>query len=230
MLPEAQLQDVALPGEEVIIDAETPHNVQVVIHNLVGHLLGQFGYLIIPLFDEVEDLLLFCLQGWILVIELVDLGVEIPAEAVEGNSLGAFPLQVVEADDDIGHGSPGVVDVILHFYIIAQLSLQPGQGVPQAGIAQMSDVGGLVGVDVGMFNYYLLPLAHLNFPEFFLFHSHSIEEPPGQGDKIQAEVDIARCCNGNCFHIGRRILEQNTLEFFGNVKGVLPQGPCQLQR
>ena len=57
---------------------------------------------------------------------------------------------MVKADHDIGNLHACIVDVILHFHVIACGSQHPDKGVAENGIAQMSDVRGLVGIDVGM--------------------------------------------------------------------------------
>ena len=65
---------------------------------------------------------------------------------------GSFLFQIVKADDDIGHLDAGVIDVVLHFDLAAAVAEHADEGVAQDGVAQVADVGGFVGVDVGVFD------------------------------------------------------------------------------
>jgi hypothetical protein len=54
---------------------------------------------------------------------------------------------VQEAHHHVGHLDPGVVDVVLDPDFEAAVAQQPDEGVAEAGVAQVADVGGLVRVD-----------------------------------------------------------------------------------
>ncbi len=83
--------------------------------------------------------------------------VEVPAVVVkarlvgEGFDLGArFFLQMQEADNHVGDLHAGVVDVVLNVHFPARKTQQADKRVAQDGVAQVADVGGLIGIDAGM--------------------------------------------------------------------------------
>ena len=55
-----------------------------------------------------------------------------------------------KADDHVRDLHAGVVDVILHFDALPGAAQQADEGVAQRRIAQVADVRGLVGIDVGV--------------------------------------------------------------------------------
>ena len=55
---------------------------------------------------------------------------------------------MLEAHHQVGHLHAGVVDVVLHLDGFAQEPQAACQAVAQDGVAQVTDVGRLVGVDV----------------------------------------------------------------------------------
>jgi hypothetical protein len=59
---------------------------------------------------------------------------------------------VVEADDDIGDLDAGVVDVVLDFDGAAIGAQHADEGIAEDGVAEVADVGGFIGVDVGVFD------------------------------------------------------------------------------
>src|SRR6266852_4434647 len=88
---------------------------------------------------------------------LCDSGVEVPTKIVEprrgGQSAdlsGGLFLQVQEAHDDVGNLNAGIINVVLHLDAAAGVPQQAHESVPQRGVAQVAEVGGLVGVDVGV--------------------------------------------------------------------------------
>ena len=56
----------------------------------------------------------------------------------------------MKARHHVGHLHAGVVDVILHFDRPAARAQHAHEGVAQDGVAQMADMRGLVGIDVGV--------------------------------------------------------------------------------
>ena len=95
--------------------------------------------------------------GVIRLVPLGDPGVEVPAVVVEPGGVGdaahaleVEALEVTEADHDVGDLHASVVDVVLDFDRPAAEAQRAHQGVAQAGVAQVADVGGLVGVDGGV--------------------------------------------------------------------------------
>ena len=85
--------------------------------------------------------------------------VEIPAVVIEAHGgVGEQRLhvgerllfQVVEAHHDVGHLHAGVVDVVLHLDALAAGAQHAHEGVAERRVAQVADVGRLVGIDVGV--------------------------------------------------------------------------------
>ena len=63
---------------------------------------------------------------------------------------GALLLQKVKCRHDVGYLHAGIVDVVLNFDLVPQCAQHSHERVPENSIAEVSDVGGLVGVDVGV--------------------------------------------------------------------------------
>ena len=55
-----------------------------------------------------------------------------------------------ESDHDIGHLHPGVVDVVLDIDAVIGRAQQPHKRIAQDGVAQVSNVSSLVGIDAGV--------------------------------------------------------------------------------
>ena len=68
-------------------------------------------------------------------------------------------FQVVEAHHHVGYLHAGVVDVVLHLHAMAARAQHAHESVAQGGVAQMADMRGLVGVDVGVLDDDLLARA-----------------------------------------------------------------------
>ena len=58
----------------------------------------------------------------------------------------------MKAGYHVRHLHAGVVDVILHFDVVAAGAQHADESVAQYGIAQVSDVRGFIGIDIGMFD------------------------------------------------------------------------------
>jgi hypothetical protein len=94
--------------------------------------------------------------GMILVI-LRRARVEIPADVIEarrgdqrGHVGGRFLFEKMKPGHHVGNLHAGVVDVVLHFHAIARGAQHADEGVAQHRVAQMADVRGFVGIDVGV--------------------------------------------------------------------------------
>ena len=61
-----------------------------------------------------------------------------------------FLLELQEAEDDVHDLDARVVDVVLGLDGLALVPQAADERVAQAGVAEMADVGGLVGIDVGV--------------------------------------------------------------------------------
>jgi len=59
-------------------------------------------------------------------------------------------LEMLETHYNVGHLHSRVVDVILHFDAMPRRTQHSDEGVTQDRVAQMADVSGLVGIDIGM--------------------------------------------------------------------------------
>ena len=57
---------------------------------------------------------------------------------------------MLEADHHVGDLHAGVVDVVLHLDAAAGAAQQAHKRVAQRGVAQVPDVRGLIGIDVGV--------------------------------------------------------------------------------
>ena len=66
------------------------------------------------------------------------------------NVAEAFLFEVDKAHDHVSDLHPSVVNVVLHLHLVSPELEQANEGVAQNRIAQMPDVGSLVGVDAGV--------------------------------------------------------------------------------
>ena len=103
-----------------------------------------------------------CLASGCLAVIARGAGVEIPTKVIEtsvwvgdesANVSGRFLFKIMKADHNIGHLYAGVVDVVLHFDIATAVAQHADERVAQNGVAQVADVRGFVGVDVGVFHH-----------------------------------------------------------------------------
>ena len=100
-----------------------------------------------------------CLQASLLVlcvllVPLRHARIQIPAVIVEARLAGkSFDLRarllfdVNKSDDDIGNLHTGVVDVVLNVDFPARVMQQADKSIAKDGIAHVSDMRGLVGID-----------------------------------------------------------------------------------
>ena len=188
-LPEAKADDVALPGKDIVADSQACHRLEVTTKNTEGNGLGVIPFRREPLFHTPVDLPTPITA--LLVIPLVDLHVEIPEVIVGPLQLRDLfqgeVSQLQEPIDDVGHLNPRIVDVILDLHVPPLGPEHPHQGVSQDGVAEMTDVGRLVGVDVGMFdnNLHLGLIVGLLLEETLLKEEIPMEEKvdvSGTGD------------------------------------------------
>ncbi len=116
--------------------------------------------------------------------------------------------QEEEADDDVGHLDTGVVDVVLHLGAVTEPAQAAHQHVPQHGVAQMTDVCGLVGVDVGVLDDDLAGLGRggggrgqrvseeSSAPEAKVAKPGTLD--PGLGRQHRQRAFRRRCLYGGC--------------------------------
>ena len=141
-------------------------------------------------FDGVQGLGAPGQRRRVVLVVRADAGVEVPAEVVEAlredqlfDLRGGLPLQEMKAHHHVRDLDAGVVDVVLHLDPAPARAQHADEGVAQDGIAQVSDVGGLVGIDVGVLDDDLLgrPDGLVGWPQQRFAVSAA----------VQAHVDVA---------------------------------------
>ena len=61
-------------------------------------------------------------------------------------------LHTEQSDDHVSHLHAGIVDVVLDLHALARVPENPHHRVAEHGVAHVSDVRGLVGINAGMFD------------------------------------------------------------------------------
>ena len=202
-VPEVQGDDLALAREEVVLDAEPLHGLEMTPKDVGGDEVGDGGGLVVALLEGVQRLEAKLLAGGDLRrvggVPLGDARVEVPAVEVEAlialeelgeqllHAVEVLVFEVDEADDDVGDLHAGVVDVVFDADRIAGLEVVASQqarvGVAEDGVAKVADVGGLVGVDAGVLDEAIAGAADVGV----LVGGHARDD----GGPIEAEVEIA---------------------------------------
>ena len=169
-VPEVEGEDLGLAGQEVVLDAEAEHGFEVAMEDFGGDEVGDLGGFALAVLESVEGFEAELLAGgqlrWVFGVPLGDAGVEVPAVKVDAlvgfegfgeefADLGeVHALEVGEADDDVGDLDAGVVDVVLDADLPAGFegvgAEEACEGVAEDGVAEVADMGGLVGVDAGV--------------------------------------------------------------------------------
>ena len=162
-LPEAQLQNGALRRQQVVLDIDACHGLEMTAYDGLGDdcSQGPFGGLV--LLDGLQRVLTKMDALAILRIELRHAGVDIPAKVVEtlfrdqrGHFFGRHVLEVQESHQDVRDLDSGIVDIVLHFHVRTRVAKRPNECVAEGGVTEVADVSGFVGVDVGMLDDDLL--------------------------------------------------------------------------
>ena len=215
-LPELQVQDFALARQQVILHAEPLHGAQMAAHDRHGNDLRQFGRRTMPFFDGRERLAAQGQAALILLEKLRDPRIEVPAEVIEARSrgqranlFGRFFLQMSERDHHIRDLHAGVVDVVLHFHSPACAPQQPHERIAQGGVAQMPDVRGFIGIDVGVLDHVLGLAGLLAGCAGFRTASDSGVRRFGESRlkkcrAIEEEIDVPRAGQFHARHSGNR--------------------------
>jgi len=156
-VPEFQVQDVGFAREEIVVDAEAVESAEMGVDNGGGDDFTDLGGVAVPLFDFLQRAGAEFEARLVFFEEMRDASVEFPAVVVEfgrggeGADFGdRFCFEVLDAEDDVGDLNAGVVDVILHFDAAAGVAKEAREGVAEDGVAEVADVGGLVGIDAGV--------------------------------------------------------------------------------
>ena len=192
-VPEVQAEDVALVREQVVADGEPLHGGQVALHDARRHQRGQARRLVASLLDGVQRLRLQPLSRGIGGVEVAHLRVEVPAVVVEAvrarelrDLVAGLAVHVQEADHHVRHLDARVVDVVLHADLAPALAQHAHEGVAQDGVAQVADVGGLVGVDARVLHHHVPAHAGCSRPP----HELGVEVAR-EGGALEEHVDVA---------------------------------------
>jgi hypothetical protein len=159
-----------------------------------GNIAGQGVFRVLAVFDLLDDGRLLGLGFGVLAEIDGRPGVEVPAIVIElaGELLevveGLF-LELHEAEDDVDDLDARVVDVILDLDLLALEAQTAGQRVAEAGIAEMTDVGGLVRVDVGMLDDDLIFFGDERRP------AGAAEDLGEDGVFVEPDVEKAAACD-----------------------------------
>ena len=126
--------------------------------NSRGDQIGDFCHFITAPLDSVQGLKSNFKVLLVLLVPLRDAGVEVPTVIVEARGRGdegcdlvsRLLLEVHESHDNVSDLNAGVVDVVLDVDGVSGSTEEADKGIAQDGVAQMADVGGLVGIDAGV--------------------------------------------------------------------------------
>ena len=201
-----------LLGEEVVGNANAAHGGQMTADNGSGNVAGDVGGFSLACLDFPKGSAPELAVLGNSVIERGDLGVEIPAVVVELARKGPDFLQVLffqihEADHHVGDLDAGIVDIILDFHPLADRPQQASKGVAQNGVAQVSDVGGLVGVDIGVLENDLSRAGKGgSFPGW-------LQQSPENVIPLQEAIEVSGACH---LHFGHTRNIGQVLHDFGS--------------
>ena len=152
-----QMQNVALPRQEVVFDIETIHGLEMTPQDRDRNHIRDSGTFVVAFLDGMQRLLANLQVLLVLGVPVRDAGVEVPAVVVEtrlaSQLLDFGPrllLDMQKSHHHVGNLHAGVVDVVLNIHFPAGESQQPHKSVAENGVAQMPDVRRLVGIDAGV--------------------------------------------------------------------------------
>ena len=158
-IPEFQMQNFALAGQQVVLDSQPLHGAQVAANDGGRDNVRHFRGFARAFFDRFQH---FAAQGearFVFLEKARDARVQIPAVIIEfrlrgqgANFRRRFLGDVEESDDHVRNLHAGVVDVILHFDALPGAAQQAHERIAQHGVAQVADMRGLIRIDVGVFD------------------------------------------------------------------------------
>ena len=158
-IPEVQVQDLAFARQEIVFDLEAVHGFEVATQYCGRDQLGDCRSFAAGIFDRMKRFAAGLQMFFVLLIPLRDTGVEIPTVVIEARPSGEgfdfrarFVLAVSEPHDHVGHLHTGVVNVVLYVDFPACIAQQPDKRIAKNSVAQMADVGSLVGIDTRVFD------------------------------------------------------------------------------
>ncbi len=82
-IPEMQAQDFAFARQEVVLDVEPLHGFEMATENRRRDGFGEFGDLVVALFDRVQRFRTLLKISFVLLVPLRGAGVDVPAKIVE---------------------------------------------------------------------------------------------------------------------------------------------------
>src|SRR5579875_532498 len=198
-IPEMQVQNFALARQQIVLDAQPQHGFKVPPQNGSGDQLADLGRLVAAGLDSMQSIETQHLaRGGLRRIGAVPLRnarIEIPAVVVDPlarlgqprhqlpDSGQRKPLQMHQSDHDIRHLDARVVDVVLHVDLLSGGAQQAHEGVAEDSVAQMANVGGLVGIDSGVLDQSV---------QMLLRKRHIVANGIGAHERgaVQARVDV----------------------------------------
>ena len=101
-----------------------------------------------------------------------------------------------ESHHDVGHLHAGVVNVVLHFHVLAAEAQQAHKRVAQHRVAQVADVRSLVGIDAGVLHQNFTARAEGGRTGGIPYG----KQPRGRARAIQMKVQIPGSGHRNAFH------------------------------
>src|SRR5690348_7950217 len=148
------MQDFALAGKQIVIHIESIHGAQMAAKNRRRDDIRNFGDFACTFLDIFQSLRAEREARFIFLEILGDAGVQVPAEIIEARlrcesayiGEGVF-FKVNEAEYNVGDLDAGVIDVVLDFDATAGVAEEARKRIADHGVAQMTDVRGLVGID-----------------------------------------------------------------------------------
>ena len=166
VLPEFKAQDVALPRQYVVAHPDAVHRFEVMLDYPPRHVRSELRRFVAALFHRFEGRGAVGQALSVLLVPAGHRGVQVPREVVEPFAavvqrlLGiaaqdffeALTPNLPEPDDQVGNLDSGVVDIVLRLDPPAEPLEKPDQGIAEDGVAEMADVRGFIGVDVGVFD------------------------------------------------------------------------------
>ncbi len=187
-----QMENLALPRQEIVFDIEPVHGLEMTPQDGDGNHIGDGGAFIVAFLDRVQRLLPDLQVLLVLGVPVRDSGIEVPAVVVKPRLASQLLdlrarlfLDVQKSHHHVGNLHAGVVDVILNIHFPAGKFQQPDKRVAENGVAQVADVGRLIGIDAGVLNQ---NLAGGDFgPRLFVGNKGC-----GQFFAPEPRVDIAR--------------------------------------
>ena len=216
-----QAQDFALARQEVVLDVEPVHGLQMPAQNCDRDQVcdrGGFVFALLNLVQRLEAMLQILL---VLGVPLRNARVEIPAVVIEARLGGElfyvsprFLFKINKSHHHVGDLHARVVDVVLDIHFPARKAQQADERIAQDGVAEMPDVRGLVGINAGVLNENLA-LGNIGLGLFIS------KERGGHLGALDAGVDVSSAGNLKLLETVYRADASDNL--FGDLAGRFAQ-------